>query len=111
MRTLIFLSLASLILILGSCEGKKNEPIRKKLVLVEAVEVRQGKIANETKFTGDIEANAEINVFPKISTEIEAMKVDVEDSIKKDDVIAILESYELRAQWGACRGLRFTAGL
>ncbi len=71
MRTLILLSIVSIILILGSCEGKKNEPIRKKLVLVEAVEVRQGKIANETKFTGDIEASAEINVFPKISAKIE----------------------------------------
>lgn len=103
MRTLIFLSIASIILILGSCEGKKNEPIRKKLVLVEAVEVRQGKIANETKFIGDIEANTEINVFPKISAKIEAMKVDLEDSIKKDDVIAILESDELRAQWAQAK--------
>jgi RND family efflux transporter MFP subunit len=103
MRTVIVLSIASLILILAACEKKKNEPIRKKLVLVEAVEVRQGKIANETKFTGDIEASAEINIFPKISAKIEAMKVDVEDSIKKDDVIAILESDELRAQWSQAK--------
>lgn len=103
MKRIIFLIIASLILILASCEKKKTEPIRKKLVLVEAVEVKQGKIANEAKFTGDIEANAEINVFPKISAKIEAMKVDVEDLIKKEDVIAILESDDLRAQWAQAK--------
>jgi len=70
---------------------------------VEVAPVRQGSIAKEIKFTGSIEANTEVQVYPKITATIEEMKVDSGDSIKKGDVIAILESEELQAHVAQAR--------
>ncbi|MBW2312226.1 MAG: efflux RND transporter periplasmic adaptor subunit [Deltaproteobacteria bacterium] len=50
------------------------------------------------EFTGNIEAKTEVQVYPKITAKIEEIKVDSGDSIKRGDVIALLESDELRAQ-------------
>lgn len=98
MRTAIFILLTFFISLLASCEKRQNEPALKKAILVEVVPVGQGKIAKEIKFTGSIQANTEVKVFPKITAKIKAMKIDLGDPIKKDDVIALLESEELRAQ-------------
>ncbi len=98
MRTAIFILLTFFISLLASCEKRQNEPALKKPILVEVVPVGQGKIAKEIKFTGSIQANTEVKVFPKITAKIKAMKIDLGDPIKKDDVIALLESEELRAQ-------------
>jgi len=96
------ITIAVLILLLAAC-GKKDQPALEKAILVDVVPVRQGKIAKEIKFTGSIEANTEVKVFPKITATIEAMKVDLGDPIKKGDVIALLESDELRAQLAQTR--------
>ena len=97
-RTALLLSLTFLISLLASCEKKQNEPALKKAILVEVVPVRQGNIAKEINFTGSIEARTEVKVFPKITAQIEAMNVDIGNPIEKGDVIALLESDELRAQ-------------
>ena len=103
MRRALFVIPAVFISLLAACEKKQNEPALEKAILVEVVGVRQGKIAKEIKFTGSIEANTEVKVFPKITATIEAMKVDLGDPIKKGDVIALLESDELRAQLAQTR--------
>lgn len=98
MRKVIVIVLAFFILVLVSCEKKQNETPVVKAILVEVVPVRQGNIAKEIKFTGNIEANTTVQVYPKITAKIEEMKVDSGDTIKKDDLIALLESDELQAQ-------------
>ena len=98
MRKLIVILLAFCITVFISCEKKQNETPGVKAILVEVVPVRQGNIAKEIKFTGNIEANTKVQVYPKITAKIEEMKVDSGDTIKKNDVIALLESDELQAQ-------------
>lgn len=98
MRKVIGILLAFCMVILVSCEKKRNETTAARAVLVEVVPVRQGIIAKELKFTGNIEAKTEVQVYPKITAKIEEIKVDSGDSIKRGDVIALLESDELRAQ-------------
>jgi len=97
-RKLIVILLAFCITVFISCEKKQNETPGVKAILVEVVPVRQGNIAKEIKFTGNIEANTKVQVYPKITAKIEEMKVDSGDTIKKNDVIALLESDELQAQ-------------
>jgi len=97
-RKLIGILLAFFIVVLVSCEKKQNETPVVKAILVEVVQVRQGNIAKEIKFTGNIEANTKVQVYPKITAKIEEMKVDSGDTIKKNDVIALLEYDELQAQ-------------
>lgn len=103
MRRTHLILLVLFISLVASCGNKENEPALEKAVLVDVVPVGQGKIAKEIKFTGSIEANTEVKVFPKITATIEAIKVDLGDPIKKGDVIALLESDELRAQLAQAR--------
>jgi RND family efflux transporter MFP subunit len=86
------------IIVFVSCEKKQDETPVEKAIPVEVAPVRLGTIAKEIKFTGSIAADTEVQVYPKITATIEEMKVDSGDSIKKGDVIALLESEELQAQ-------------
>jgi RND family efflux transporter MFP subunit len=94
----IFLSLFLSISFLISCQNKKSGTAPKEATLVEIVPVRQGDIFKEIRFTGSIEAQTEVKVFPKVTAKIEAMKFDLGNQVKKDDLIALLESEDLRAQ-------------
>jgi RND family efflux transporter MFP subunit len=97
-RKTIVIVLAFWMAALISCEGKQHETTEEKAIPVEVAPVRQGTIDKEIKFTGSVAANPEVQVYPKITATIEEMKVDSGDSIKKGDVIAVLESEELQAQ-------------
>jgi RND family efflux transporter MFP subunit len=97
-RKALFIALAFFIPLLISCEKKQSESPVKKTVLVEVVPVRQGDISKKVRFTGNIEANTEVKVYPKITAKIEEMKVGLGDPVTKGDVIALLESKELKAQ-------------
>jgi RND family efflux transporter MFP subunit len=94
----IFISFVFLFSFLISCQRKKSAPAREEVVLVEVVPVNQGDISKEIRFTGNIEASTEVKVFPKITAKIEAVKVDSGDQVKRNDLIILLESEELRAQ-------------
>jgi len=83
---------------LFSCEKRQNETAAEKPILVEVTAVTQGDIWKELRFTGSVEANTEIKVYPKISATIQEMKVSLGDTVKKDGLIAVLESDDLRAQ-------------
>jgi len=97
-RKIIGILLALCIIVLVSCEKKRDETTVEKAIPVEVAPVRQGTIAKEIKFTGSIEAHTEVQVYPKITATIEEMRIDSGDSIKKGYVIAVLESEELQAQ-------------
>jgi HlyD family secretion protein len=97
-RKTIGIVLAFCMAVLISCENKRNETPAAKVIPVEVVPVRHGTAAKELKFTGDIEATTEVQVYPKITAKIEEMKVDAGDSVNRGDVIALLESDELQAQ-------------
>jgi HlyD family secretion protein len=97
-RKVIGILLALCIIVLVSCEKKRDETPVEKAIPVEVAPVRLGTIAKEIKFTGSVAANTEVQVYPKITATIEEMKVDSGDSIKKDDAIAVLESEDLQAQ-------------
>ena len=97
-RTAIIITLVFLISLFTSCQNKQGEQARDEATLVEVVPVSQGNISKEIRFTGSIEASTEVKVFPKITATIEAMNVELGDPVKKDDLIALLESKESRAQ-------------
>jgi len=97
-RKVIGILLVLCIVVLGACEKKQDETTGLKDIPVEVAPVRLGTISKEIKFTGIIVANTEVQVYPKITATIEKIQVDSGDSIKKGDVIAVLESEELQAQ-------------
>jgi RND family efflux transporter MFP subunit len=97
-KAIIFFFLILLISFLPSCQKRQSEPARKEVTLVEIAPVQQGDILKEIRFTGSIEASTEVKVFPKITAKIETLNVDSGDSVKKGDLVALLESEDLRAQ-------------
>ncbi len=82
-----------------SCKKKQDIQEDKGPVLVEVTTVEQGEIAKHINFTGNIEADSQVNVFPQITAVVKEMKVDMGDSVKKGDIIARLESEEFSAQF------------
>jgi RND family efflux transporter MFP subunit len=83
---------------LVSCKKRQKETAAEKPILVEVTAVTQGDVWTEIRLTGSVEANTEIKVYPKISATIQEMKVSLGDTVKKDGLIAVLESDDLRAQ-------------
>jgi HlyD family secretion protein len=83
---------------LVSCKKRQEETAAEKPILVEVTAVTQGDVSKEIRFTGSVKANTEVKIYPKISAIIQEMKVSLGDTIKKEGLIAVLESDELRAQ-------------
>jgi RND family efflux transporter MFP subunit len=83
---------------LVSCKKRQKETAAEKPILVEVTAVTQGDVSKEIRFTGSVKANTEVKIYPKISAIIQEMKVSLGDTIKKEGLIAVLESDELRAQ-------------
>ena len=83
---------------LVSCEKGQKETATEKPILVEVTTVTQGDVWKNIRFTGSVEADTEVRVYPKISAVIQKMEVNLGDTIKKNRLIAVLESDELRAQ-------------
>jgi HlyD family secretion protein len=94
--TLLFVLL--LMSLCTSCQNRESEPPPKEATLVVIAPVRRGDISKEIRFTGSIEASTEVKLFPKITATIESMNVELGDPVKEADLIALLESDELRAQ-------------
>ena len=83
---------------LVSCEKRQKETAAEKPILVEVTAVNQGDVWKEIRLTGSVKANTEVKIYPKISATIQEMKVSLGDTIKRDGLIAVLESDDLRAQ-------------
>ena len=98
MKRILAILLVLCMSFLFSCERRQKETAAEKRILVEVSTVTQGDIWKELRFTGSVEANTEIKVYPKISATIQEMKVSLGDTVKKDGLIAVLESDDLRAQ-------------
>ena len=61
---------------------------------VEVAVIEFGSIDQLRSFTGTLEARAEFVVAPKISGRIEALKVDLADSVERGQVVAVLDDAE-----------------
>jgi RND family efflux transporter MFP subunit len=98
-RNTFFVLLAfSIPFCVASCEKERGQSPAKNPVIVEVAPVKRGTMAKEIKLTGSIEANTTVQIYPKITAQIEEMRVDSGDTIKKGEVIVLLESDELQAQ-------------
>ncbi|MBN1850372.1 MAG: efflux RND transporter periplasmic adaptor subunit [Deltaproteobacteria bacterium] len=72
-------------------------------VIVEVVPVREGEIAKVVEFAGSIAAEAEVKIYPQITAMIKDIMVEIGDSVQKGDVMALLDSEELEAQFAQAK--------
>lgn len=61
---------------------------------VEAAPVRTGPIALQRTFSGELEAQAEFVVAPKVSGRVERVLVNIADTVQRDQVVAELDNAE-----------------
>ncbi len=72
---------------------KKGKPERA-AIPVEVATVEVGAIELQRVFTGTLMAHAEFVVVPKVAGRIEALSVDLADTVKRDQVVAKLDDAE-----------------
>lgn len=76
-------------LLLNGCGGSDGaEQANEEKIPVEVAPVSLGEITQSLKYSGDITAEFEVNVFSKIPDRIENFYVDEGDAVKKGDPIA-----------------------
>jgi len=76
---------------------------RKRQIPVETVSLHYGSIDRRLHLTGDILAEAEVDVFSKVSGILERMEVDHGDRVSFNQVVAIVEREEKEAQFQEAR--------
>ena len=79
---------------LGDGEPSAKRDKNARAIPVEVASIRQRQITLRRNFTGTLEASAEFTVSPKIDGRIDELMVDLGDLIRKDEVVAILDSAE-----------------
>lgn len=75
--------------VIKSRQPNKTEENRKIPVTIQPVEL--GDIRNIIYFNGDIKANDEIDVFPKVPGKLVENRVKEGDQVKKDQVLALVD--------------------
>ena len=95
-KTLIGIIAASLIIISFLVYGQNtSSQTAEKATLVEVAPVEVGDITQGLSLVGDIEARAQVLVFTKIPGKIQKLNVEVGSSVRKGDVLAVVEHKEL----------------
>jgi multidrug efflux pump subunit AcrA (membrane-fusion protein) len=61
------------------------------VIPVIAAQVTMGDVEKVIRYTGTVEPEEEVDVYPKISGRIMSMKVDEGDVVTKDDVLAVID--------------------
>ena len=72
--------------------GKSAKALRP--MPVEVFQIRQGPIALQRTFSGELEARAQFVVAPKVSGRVERVLVDIADTVKRGQVVAELDDDE-----------------
>jgi len=79
---------------LASGQGEVRQQRQRVAAPVEVATVEVGVIEQLRSFTGTLEARSEFIVAPKIGGRIEVLQVDLADSVKRGQVVAVLDDAE-----------------
>jgi RND family efflux transporter MFP subunit len=78
-----------------SGKNNKKRAYKKAKVPVETIDIRKQKIEERVSFTGTLQARSSYFAAPKIQGQLIKLNYDIGDYIKKNDLIALLDSEEL----------------
>lgn len=70
---------------------QKEAPIPIEVDVVQRTDLKEA-----LRFTGDIEGEAQVQVFASLPDQIKQLRVDVGDTVKKGDLLAVIEHTRLR---------------
>ncbi len=66
--------------------------------VVEVIKASRGEIRSELQFSGTIEADSQVTVFPEVAGKIIKMNVDEGDRVEKGQTLVVIEHEELELQ-------------
>lgn len=75
-------------------EQPARDQIAARAIPVEVAPIERGPIERRRTFTGTLEARAEFVVAPKVGGRIEALSVDLADTVSRGEVVARLDNAE-----------------
>jgi len=87
------ISVFLLIALFCGCSGKKTGPAS-----YEFTNIRYGTLERAVSSSGTINPVAAVRVLPRMSGKVEAVHVDYNDTVKRGDILAILNTDMLRLQ-------------
>ena len=90
-KTLLFAVLIPFAVLPCGCSGKKG-----KSAVYEFTSVRRGSLERTISSSGTIKPVATVNVLPRMSGKVEKVYVDYNDTVKKGDILAELNTDVLR---------------
>ena len=92
-----FILILSIFLLLFSCAKKTEiESIEEEIFSVKVEKTIIGNIENRVKYLGNIEANNEVLIFSMIPQKITSIKADINDKVKKGQVLATVKNVEVK---------------
>lgn len=104
------LALLSVSLILLGCSGESGKPSSGRgPAPVEVAPVTHGLIRSIRTFSGNLEASASFTVSPKVTGRVESISVDIGDSVKRGDVLVILDAAEFEQALAQAEANRLVA--
>jgi len=90
-RIVVFLSFVLIFSGLLSGCGKKESITKKEAIPVEITVVQQKELQEVFKFIGNIEGRNQVQIYPKVSGKLIEYKLEEGQSVKKGDVIALID--------------------
>ncbi|MDP2727977.1 MAG: efflux RND transporter periplasmic adaptor subunit, partial [Dehalococcoidia bacterium] len=103
--TIFFMIAAVGLLLLSGCSGSITgpgtapaTPPSTPSALVRVITASEEKADNSSSYTGDVRPLAQVAVIAKIPGRLQEIKVDVGDSVKQGDLLAVVEHSALDAQ-------------
>ncbi|MBN2281947.1 MAG: efflux RND transporter periplasmic adaptor subunit [Candidatus Marinimicrobia bacterium] len=91
---LLILSISLLVFSCGKKTGK--ETTEEQILSVKVEKLITGHIEDRVKYLGNIEANNEVLVYSLIPQKITSIQADVNDIVKKDQVLATVKNVEVK---------------
>ncbi len=90
------ISILVLSLFIFSCGNQEEETQTEKVFSVKVQKPMIGDVENRVKYLGNVEANNEVMIFSALPKKITAIKADINDYVKKDQVLATVKNVELK---------------
>lgn len=78
----------------SAAQKERRRPPGRVAVAVEIARIRRTTIRNIERFTGTLQARSQFYIAPKVGGRLEKLLVDVADSVKRGDLVAVLEAEE-----------------
>ncbi len=91
-RKALILAASTLLGGLGSAEDKNAAPV------VAAAKVTRGEIYREVSFDSELRPYQEVEVHARVTGYLESLKVDAGDTVKENQILAILDVPELKIE-------------